>query len=105
MSKSINPLGLLATDPVQLSIFSVKSKLMMIITSLIKQDGMTQVEAAKKIGVSQPRISSLMNGEVSKFSIETLLEMIGRLGFLMDIKFDPSNESEPMRIDIKNRGL
>ncbi|MBD1577984.1 XRE family transcriptional regulator [Vibrio sp. S11_S32] len=105
MSKSKNPLELIATDPVELSLVSVKSKMMMIIASLIRQSGMTQAEIAKKMGVSQPRVSNLMNGKISKFSIDMLIEMLGHLGFLMDVKFNPSNMDAPISMDVKKTAV
>ncbi|OAH93152.1 hypothetical protein AZH52_18360, partial [Proteus mirabilis] len=77
MIKHKNPLELLAKEPVELSLVTVRSKLMMIITKLIRDNNWTQAQAAKEIGVSQPRISNLMNGKISSFSIDMLLEMLG----------------------------
>ncbi|EFQ0490373.1 XRE family transcriptional regulator, partial [Shigella sonnei] len=59
MIKHKNPLELLAKEPVELSLVTVRSKLMMIITKLIRDNNWTQAQAAKEIGVSQPRISNL----------------------------------------------
>lgn len=103
--KSVDPLELLATNPVELSLISAKSKMMMIISTLIKQSGMNQTEAAQALGVSQPRISNLMNGKISKFSIDMLLEMLGKLGFLMDVRFDPSNMEQPISMDVKKTAV
>ncbi|MDW2116727.1 MULTISPECIES: helix-turn-helix transcriptional regulator [unclassified Vibrio] len=101
VSQSANPLELLATNPVELSLVSAKSKMMLIVSTLIKNSGMTQSEAAEALGVSQPRISNLMNGKISKFSIDMLLEMLGKLGFLLDIRFDPSDMNKPISMDVK----
>lgn len=100
-----NPLELLAQDPIQLSLISVKSKLMILITKLIREQSWTQAQAAKEIGVSQPRISNLMNGQISKFSIDMLLEMLASLGYLLDLSFDPSDEKEPIQIGIKKTAV
>lgn len=39
-----------------------------------------QTEAAAVFAVSQPRISDLVRGHIDKFSIDTLVEMLGRAG-------------------------
>ncbi|EJK2417453.1 helix-turn-helix domain-containing protein [Vibrio cholerae] len=105
MSTIRNPLELLAQDPIQLSLVSVKSKLMIIITKLIREKCWTQAQAAKEFGISQPRISNLMNGQISKFSIDMLLEMLGHLGYLLDIKFNPEDDSNPIKMDIKKTAV
>jgi predicted XRE-type DNA-binding protein len=50
------------------------------IEKLISSRGWTQSEAAKALGVSQPRISDLVRGKFDKFSADTLIEMLGRAG-------------------------
>jgi len=47
---------------------------------LIETRGLTQASAAKLLGVTQPRISDLMRGKIDRFSIDTLIEMLGRAG-------------------------
>lgn len=100
-----NPIELLAQNPIDLSLVSVKSKLMIIVTKLIRENGWTQAQAAKEIGVSQPRISNLMNGQISKFSIEMLLEMLGKLGYLLDVSFDPKNDAHPIKMEMKKTAV
>lgn len=105
MSVYKSPLELLAQDPVELSLVSVKSKLMIIVTKLIREHNWTQAQAAENIGVSQPRISNLMNGQISKFSIDTLLEMLGKLGYLLDISFNPHDENNPIQMGVKKAAV
>jgi len=50
------------------------------LTKLIETRGVTQASAAKLLGVTQPRISDLMRGKIDRFSIDTLIEMLGRTG-------------------------
>ncbi|UPW35834.1 helix-turn-helix domain-containing protein [Pseudomonas phage EM] len=49
-------------------------------THYIKLSGLTQKEVAEKCGTHQSRISNLMKMHVDKFSIESILEIIHRLG-------------------------
>ncbi|OUJ50013.1 PtxR [Vibrio parahaemolyticus] len=105
MSTYKSPLELLAQDPVQLSLVSVKSKLMIVITKLIREKNWTQAQAAKEMGVSQPRVSNLMNGQISKFSIDMLLEMLGGLGYLLDLSFNPEDDQSPIKMDIKKTAV
>jgi len=59
----------------------LKSYLMVALVKYIKSCGMTQVEAAKSLGVTQSRISNLMHNRIDLFSTEMLLDMMQRAGF------------------------
>ena len=52
-----------------------RSALMIEITELIRRSDWTQREAAKRFGVTQPRISDLMRGRIDLFSLDTLVDM------------------------------
>ena len=58
----------------------VRADLMSAITSLIEERGLTQARAARVFGVTQPRVSNLVRGRIELFSIDTLVEMLGRAG-------------------------
>ena len=59
----------------------VRSGLMDVIEGIIKEQQLTQAQAAKLFGVSQPRVSDLMRGRIDKFSIDALVEWIARAGY------------------------
>lgn len=61
--------------PQQAASMRARSALMMEIESIIKQRGMTQAEAAALFGVTQPRVSDLMRGKISLFSLDALVDM------------------------------
>jgi predicted XRE-type DNA-binding protein len=46
----------------------------------IDAKGMKQAEAAKLLGVTQPRVSDLYKGKIHLFSIDTLVDMLARVG-------------------------
>ncbi|SRR6266571_59591 len=58
----------------------IRSELMIRLSKLIEDRGFTQAEAARLLGVTQPRISHLMRGKIQLFSIDSLIEMLGRAG-------------------------
>jgi len=103
MSKS--PIELLSSDPVELSLLSTKMKLMIIASEIIRENGWTQKEASLKLGVSQPRISNLMNSKVSKFSIDTAFEILGKLGYLSEMTFNPLNRERPVVMELKKTAV
>ena len=48
--------------------------------------GLTQARAAKLFDVSQPRVSDLMRGKIDRFSIDTLVEMLGHAGARVSLR-------------------
>ncbi len=60
--------------------FSKKCELMVSARCAIENSGLSQSDIAKKVGCSQPRISSLISGEIDKFSIEWLMDFIEDIG-------------------------
>ena len=67
----------------------VRSRLMMAIEQLIKARGLTQTRAARLFGVTQPRVSDLVRGRIELFSIDALVEMLGRAGIGLSIRLEP----------------
>ena len=57
-----------------------RSDLMHQIRELIRKKKWTQTEAARRCGVTQPRISDLMRGEISLFSLDALVKIAAALG-------------------------
>jgi predicted XRE-type DNA-binding protein len=98
-----NPLELLSTDPIELSILSLKSKLMMLVTKLIQDRGYeSQRAAAKDLGTSQTQISSIMTGAMSKISIDVILRILGRLGHTFETALDLTSTDRPIRTRLKS---
>ena len=63
-----------------------RSTLMMELTAVIQERGMTQAEAAELFGVTQPRVSDLMRGKVNLFSLDTLMDMAATAGMSPVVK-------------------
>jgi predicted XRE-type DNA-binding protein len=51
----------------------------------IKRQGLTQVQAAKKVGLAQPDLSRILNGRASNYSTERLLRVLLHLGRNIEI--------------------
>ena len=54
--------------------------------SLIEKSGLSQKEVAKKLGVTQPKVSMLVGGRLSAFSTDTLLHYLSILGCEVEIR-------------------
>jgi len=63
----------------------IRSELMVRLTRLLDERGLTQAEAARVLGVTQPRISNLVRGKIELFSIDTLVQLLGKGG--LEVRF------------------
>jgi predicted XRE-type DNA-binding protein len=70
----------LADTPGQAANLSARAELMRQIAALVKNQGWTQVEAAERCGVTQPRMNDLLRGRVSRFSLDALVNISTALG-------------------------
>lgn len=70
----------------------VRSDLMIEISKMIEEQGLTQTAAAKLLKVTQPRISDLVRGKIKRFSVDSLIEMLGHAG--ANVLFSVSAETE-----------
>ncbi len=53
---------------------------MISLSKLVEDRGLTRAQAAKVLGVSQPRIGDLLRGKIQVFSVDSLIEMLGHAG-------------------------
>jgi predicted XRE-type DNA-binding protein len=58
----------------------IRADLLLDLREYIRARGWTQAEAADFFGETQPRISNLLKGEISRFSIDKLINMLARAG-------------------------
>ncbi|WP_427158162.1 helix-turn-helix domain-containing protein [Aliinostoc sp. HNIBRCY26] len=72
----------------------IKAELARKISSIIKQQKMTQVEAAELLGIDQPKVSALINGKLSGFSTERLFRFLNALGRDVEIVVKTKSESQ-----------
>ncbi len=71
-----------------------RAQIMSRIADIIKERSLTQKEASELLGISQPKISCLMNGKLSQFSLDFLFEMLNALGRSVDIIIKPKKRAE-----------
>jgi predicted XRE-type DNA-binding protein len=63
----------------------MRTDLMIQLSKLIQARRLTQAEAADLFGVTQPRVSDLVRGKIDRFSIDTLVGMLGNAGVRVQI--------------------
>jgi predicted XRE-type DNA-binding protein len=62
-----------------------KADLAMLISDIIKEKNLTQQQAADLMNIDQPKVSKIIRGLLSEFSIERLLKFVLALGFDLEI--------------------
>jgi predicted XRE-type DNA-binding protein len=73
-------------DPVERGRLAILSDLMDQLEDHIKRQGWTQKDAAKHLGVTQPRISDLMRGKMSVFSIDAVIGLLTAAGLRVEVR-------------------
>lgn len=59
---------------------ALKAALVQRIAALIKRENLSQVDAAKRMGISQPDVSKMLKGQFRPFSVERLMRFLTALG-------------------------
>jgi len=70
----------LEDDPVRAENLKLRSALMIRIAEQIKLLNLTQKQAAELLKITQPRVSSLLNGKINDFRLDSLVDMAHRSG-------------------------
>jgi predicted XRE-type DNA-binding protein len=78
----------IADTPQEAANLRIRSDLMHQITEIIEANQWTQTEAAKRCGVTQPRINDLLRGRISRFSLDALVNIASALGRKVTVSLD-----------------
>lgn len=72
--------------PAEAENMKLRSELLLALKSRISQSGMTQAQAAKLFGVTQPRVSDLMRGKINLFGLDALVNMATVAGLHVELR-------------------
>ncbi|MGD0546537.1 MAG: XRE family transcriptional regulator [Terracidiphilus sp.] len=78
----------IADIPEDAANLTLRSELMDEIEAIVKQNGWTQAEAAKRCGVTQPRINDLLRGRIARFSMVALDHIASALGRRVTVRLE-----------------
>jgi predicted XRE-type DNA-binding protein len=76
----------LGFPPEEAALLKIRSDLMGDLREFVRQSKLTQAEAARRLGVSQSRVSDLMRGKWQKFSLEMLISLASRAGHKVEVR-------------------
>lgn len=68
----------------------IKTGLVIEIRKAMRSRGLTQQDAAKRMGITQPKVSDMMRGEFTNLSERKLMDCLTRLGYDIEIKVRPA---------------
>ncbi len=71
----------------------IKSGLVIEITRAVRRLNLTQDEAGRRMGISQPKVSALLRGDFTNLSERKLMECLNRLGYDIEITIKPATKS------------
>jgi predicted XRE-type DNA-binding protein len=69
----------------------IKTGLVIEIRKAVRSFSLTQQEAAKRMGITQPKVSDMMRGDLSNLSERKLTDCLTRLGFDSEISVRPAS--------------
>lgn len=81
--------GELGFSPAQSRNLRIRSEMVTALRKFIEKQGLTQAEAARRLKMSQPRISDLKRGKISRFPIDTLVDMLFEAGLQVAVRIKP----------------
>jgi predicted XRE-type DNA-binding protein len=73
-------------SPTEAANMKARSDVMMGIREVVDGWEVTQAEAAKRLGITQPRLNALLRGRLDKFSLDALMNLAARAGLSVRVK-------------------
>lgn len=71
----------------------IKTGLVIEIRKAMRSLDLTQQAAAKRMGITQPKVSDMMRGDFTNLSERKLMDCLNRLGYDIEIKVKPATTS------------
>jgi predicted XRE-type DNA-binding protein len=72
--------------PAQAENMRLRSALMIALEEYIAREGLTQSQAAKVFGATQPRVSDLMRGKIDLFGLDSLVNTAAAAGLRVEMR-------------------
>jgi predicted XRE-type DNA-binding protein len=76
----------LESQPTEAANMKARSDVMIALCDAIGKWKVTQAVAAKRLGITQPRLNDLVRGRIDKFSLDALMILAGQAGLTVRVK-------------------
>jgi predicted XRE-type DNA-binding protein len=93
-----NIFDVVTDNKAEASELQTRSDLMIVLRDIINDSEWQQKETAKQLGLTQPRVSDLINGKIEKFSIDLLMTCLYRIGF----RFKPQYKNKKLKMAVES---
>jgi predicted XRE-type DNA-binding protein len=81
-----------------------KAMISRLIAKSIQERGLTQAQAARLLGTTQPKISAVVRGQLAGFSMERLFRFLNVLGMNVRVEVDAADADEPGHLLVSTPG-
>jgi len=85
-----NVLDAIEDSPEEAATMTMRCNVMIAINSTVRGWNTTQARAARRLGITQPRLNDLLHGRINKFSLDTLMTLATRAGLKVKIDDRPA---------------
>lgn len=76
----------IAKDAAEAETMRLRADLAIALRDRVAAWGLTQAEAAKRLGISQPRLSELLKGRIENFRLDMLTRLASKAGLKIEMK-------------------
>lgn len=78
----------LEDTPAEAENMKLRARMMIAIRDAVAAWNISQAEAAKRLGVTQPRLNDLLRGRIGKFSLDALVALAGPAGLTVHLQIE-----------------
>lgn len=78
----------LEATPTEAANMTLRSRLLIAIEQQVRSWNLTQSAAARRLGVTQPRLNDLLRGRINNFSLDTLINIATQAGLTVRLDID-----------------
>ena len=76
----------LENSPEEAAAMTMRSNVLAAVSDAVRDWNTTQADAARRLGITQPRLNDLLRGKINKFSLDTLLVLATKAGLKVKIE-------------------
>jgi len=76
----------LSDTPAEAANMKARADLLSALVERVASWGLPQEAAAKRLGITRPRLNDLMRGKISKFSLDALVNLATAAGLVLEIR-------------------
>lgn len=87
----------LEPDPAERERLKMRSRLMDALRDKVEGWKITQTAAAKRLGITQPRLNDLLKGRFNKFSLGALFDLATKAGLKVKVQIDDGRAKTKMK--------